>query len=277
MTAPRGYALGRRTEDRVEARPNYSTSKITRRDAAKRLAVLAGGACAAQAAGFRNTTLHHVSLQVADLARSSGFYARAFGCVIEKRDDGTILLSLGKGHIILRPGASPAHVDHFAIGIDGFDAAMVRKELKSRGADPADDPVAGLSIKDVNGIAVQVTSNASYLGAPTSFMGSSLDHVSIHTSDIQRSADFYTRQFDCVASKADQTVHLSVGKSHISLNDGAPSGQVDHFAVGFNPFNQEMVVRELMTRGITTANGRGAGLHVVDPDGYPVQLIASSV
>ena len=276
MAAPRGYALGRQTEYKVETRRNYGTCKITRREAGKRLAILAGGAWAAHAAEFRNTTLHHVSLEVADLARSSEFYARAFGCVIQKRDDGTILLPLGKGHIILRHGP-PARVDHFAIGIDGFDAAMVRQELKSRGADPADDPIAGLSIKDVNGIAVQVTSNATYVGTPTSFAGSSLDHVSIHASDLQRSADFYTRLFDCVASKPDQTVHLSVGKSHISLNDGAPSGQVDHFAVGFNPFNQEMVIRELMARGITTANGRGAGLHIVDPDGYPVQLIASSV
>jgi catechol 2,3-dioxygenase-like lactoylglutathione lyase family enzyme len=252
-------------------------NRITRREAGKRLAILAASSCAAQAEGFQNTTLHHVSLQVGDLTRSSEFYARAFGCMIQKRDDGAILLSLGKGHIILRRADPPAIVDHFAIGVDGFDSAMVKQALKSRGAAPADDPIAGLSFKDVNGFQVQVTSNATYLGAPTSFAGTSLDHASIHTSNMERSADFYSRVFGCVASKPDQTVHLSIGKSHISLNNGKPPGQVDHFAVGFNPFNPDEVIRELMAHRVMTVNGGGFGLHVVDPDGYPVQLIASSV
>jgi catechol 2,3-dioxygenase-like lactoylglutathione lyase family enzyme len=252
-------------------------NRITRREAGKRLAILAVSSCAAQAVGFRNTTLHHVSLQVGDIERSSEFYGRAFGCVIQNRDDGTILLSLGKGHIILRRADPPAAVDHFAIGVDGFDSAAVKQDLKSRGAEPADDPVAELSFKDINGVLVQVTSNATYLGAPTSFAGSSLDHVSIHTSNMQGSADFYSRVLGCVASKPDRTIHLSIGKSHISLNDGNPRGQVDHFAIGFNPFNSEEVIRELMARRVMAVNGGGFGLHVVDPDGYPVQLIASSI
>jgi len=232
--------------------------------------------------GFRNLTVHHVSLQVRDLARSSEFYARAFGCVILKRDDGTVLLPLGKGHIILRRGSPTGTVDHFAIGIDGFAQEAVLRDLKARGADPS---VVGMRVKDPDGVSVQVTSNVqaspgdNYIGAPTAFGGSSLDHVSIYVSDLKRSAGFYQRAFDCSVSEAGATLHLSIGKAHISLRESKPPGQVDHFAVGINPFDEEAIVRKLRARG-AEPKYRGnivEGLHVVDPDGYPVQVIASSI
>lgn len=255
----------------------HQTDRVTRREVVQGLALLAAGSRLASAAGFRNPTVNHVSLQVSDLMRSSEFYTRTFGCVAQKRDDGTIALSLGKGFIVLRRGTPAGTLDHFSIGIDGFEQAAVIQDLKARGAEITAGQGAGVYLKDPDGVLVQVSSNGNYAGAPTAFPGSSLDHVSIHASDLQRSADFYRRVFDCVASKPDMTIHMSVGKCHISLNGGKPAGTVDHFAVGMNPFDQEAVVRELKVRGAAPVSGAGVGLHMVDPDGYTVQVIASAV
>ena len=229
------------------------------------------------AAGFRNPTVHHVSLQVSDLARSSEFYHRAFGCVVQNRADGTVLLSLGNGYIVLRRGSPAGRVDHFAIGIDGFEKRSVALDLKSRGADPAEDSTAVLSVKDPDGVPVQVVSNATYAGAPTAFPGSSLDHVSVCASNLQRTTDFYRRVFDCAVSKPALTFHLSVGKGHISLQEGESPGKVDHFAIGLRPFDEASVVRDLKARGAVPMRSTAQGLHVIDPDGYPVQLLAGAV
>ncbi len=230
------------------------------------------------AAGFRNPTMHHVSVQVSDLTRSSDFYRRTFGCVVQNREDGTVLLSLGKGYIVLRRGSPAGRVDHFAIGIDGFEQDAVIADLKSRGAaNAAYEKGLGLRVKDPDGISVQVVSNANYAGAPTAFAGSSLDHVSIYASDVQRSADYYRRMFDCSATKPDASVHLAVGKGHISLQDLKPGGKLDHFAIGLNPFNADSITRDLKARGASPQRATGLGLHVIDPDGYPVQLLSSQV
>ena len=106
----------------------------------------------------------------------------------------------------------------------------------------------------------------------------SINHVSITGSNLQRTVDFYSRVFNLPRQGQGQPnlVQLAVGKAgHLSIRQGAKPG-FDHFAIGIERFNKERVIADLRARGATPIDGGdGAGLHVADPDGLFVQVIAN--
>src|SRR5215831_17125924 len=109
------------------------------------------------------------------------------------------------------------------------------------------------------------------------FQGNSINHISLQVSNLQRSTDFYQRTFGCTVNKRDGNNQLVFGKDFLVLRPGNPAGKVDHFAIGVDNFKKESVTADLKSRGVTpiVQQGGGAGFHVVDPDGYPVQISAN--
>jgi hypothetical protein len=77
-------------------------------------------------------------------------------------------------------------------------------------------------------------------------------------------------------NKTAQLVQLKLGKSHLSIRHGDGTKGVDHFAIGLDRFDKDSVIADLKARGATPREDPGAGLHVVDPDGLNVQLIANA-
>ena len=60
--------------------------------------------------------------------------------------------------------------------------------------------------------------------------------------------------------------------------DRSPAGKVDHFCIRLDDFSKDDVTTLLRAREITPIDepdftGTGAGFHVVDPDGFRVQLL----
>jgi len=111
--------------------------------------------------------------------------------------------------------------------------------------------------------------NASAAG----FQSNGINHVSLQVSDLQRSSEFYQRVLVVPAeNRPAGAVTLKVGKSHIVLRPGTPAGKVDHFAVGVDHFNKDTIIADLKARGAMPSDKGDAGLHVLDPDGYPVQF-----
>jgi catechol 2,3-dioxygenase-like lactoylglutathione lyase family enzyme len=98
-------------------------------------------------------------------------------------------------------------------------------------------------------------------------------------SDLQRSTDFYHNAFDCKVNKRDGNNQLMFGKNFLVLRPGKPAGKVDHFCIGVDNFKKETVTADLKARGVTAIDQQGGdvGFHVVDPDGYPVQIQASNI
>jgi catechol 2,3-dioxygenase-like lactoylglutathione lyase family enzyme len=138
----------------------YEAGRMSRRDLVQGLAVLAAGSATATAAGFQGSSIHHVSLYVSNLERSTEFYQRAFGCTVNKRD-GNNQLMFGKNYLVLRPGTPPAKVDHLSIGVDNFQKDSVAADLKARGATPVDQGTAGAGfhVLDPDGFPVQISAN----------------------------------------------------------------------------------------------------------------------
>ena len=108
------------------------------------------------------------------------------------------------------------------------------------------------------------------------FQGNSVNHISLQVSNLQKSTDFYQRVFACTVNKREGNNQLMFGKDFLVLREGKPPAKVDHFAIGVDNFKKESVTADLKSRGITAKDEEGgAGFHIVDPDGYPVQISAN--
>ena len=110
------------------------------------------------------------------------------------------------------------------------------------------------------------------------FQGNSVNHISLQVSNLQRSTDFYQRVFGCTVNKRDGNNQLVFGKNFLVLREGKPAAKVDHFAIGVDNFNKDSVTADLKARGATPIDqqGGGFGFHVLDLDGFPVQISANN-
>jgi hypothetical protein len=108
---------------------SYERGTLTRRQLLLALAAIAAPAAAgAQAPGgavMKARMLHHVNLQVSDVARSEAFYRKLLGLspsrIVQGPDNHGLDLP-GSGLIILQRSQTPGRIDHFCVGVDGFDA-----------------------------------------------------------------------------------------------------------------------------------------------------------
>lgn len=108
------------------------------------------------------------------------------------------------------------------------------------------------------------------------FKPSRVDHVSIQTSDLARSIDFYTKVFGLKVlgeDKPNKISRMGVNKVIVSLHEKPPVGIVDHFAIAIDDFNQEQVTAELAKLGYKTETNLDYGFFVRDPEGMPVQIV----
>ena len=104
------------------------------------------------------------------------------------------------------------------------------------------------------------------------FQGTTINHVTLSVTDLQRSAEFYQRAFGVVAQKHEGYVMIPFGASSLVLKPpGSPAGTVDHFAIGVDRFNESAVTADLRARGAAPYKD-GTDLRVKDPDGFSVQL-----
>jgi catechol 2,3-dioxygenase-like lactoylglutathione lyase family enzyme len=128
----------------------------------------------------------------------------------------------------------------------------------------------------VRGLAVLAAGSGTASAA--GFQGNSINHVSMFVSNIERSTDFYQRLFGCTVNKRDGNNQLMFGKNFLVLRPGSPPAKVDHISIGVDKFQKDSVAADLKARGATPIDQQGGdfGFHVVDPDGFPVQISANN-
>ena len=110
------------------------------------------------------------------------------------------------------------------------------------------------------------------------FQGNTINHVSVYVGNLQRSTDYYQRVFGCTVNKREGNNQLMFGKGFLVLREGKPPGKVDHIAIGVDNFNKDSVTADLKARGATPIDqqGGGSGFHVLDPDGFPIQITGAN-
>ena len=123
----------------------------------------------------------------------------------------------------------------------------------------------------VQGLAVLAASAGTVSAA--GFQGSTINHVHMFVSDLQKSTDYYQRAFGCSVNKRQGNNQLMFGKGFVVLEQGKGPGRVDHIAIGVEGFDKDSVTADLKTRGASPMDEKGGfGFHVMDPDGFPVQI-----
>ena len=92
--------------------------------------------------GIRIAGLDHVVLRVASLERAIEFYETVLGCHIERRLEQPKLVQLRAGASLIDlvpasepPQAGAGNMDHFALRVDGFDAAAMTAHLRRHGVE----------------------------------------------------------------------------------------------------------------------------------------------
>jgi len=165
----------------------YEGGGMTRRELVVALSALmvarsapaSAPAAQANAAPIPVKTLNHVTLTVSDVQRSVEFYQRVLGLPLvttqgTERDWAAAavpVLGIGDGpqFIAFGRGSTPS-INHYCLGMEGFDAAEVVDRLAAHGitarirrrAD-SDPPAEELMFNDPDGIAVQIQ-DVSYCG-----------------------------------------------------------------------------------------------------------------
>jgi catechol 2,3-dioxygenase-like lactoylglutathione lyase family enzyme len=135
-----------------------------------------------------------------------------------------------------------------------------------------------LSRRQLIGALVAVMASGTTAGA-VGLTGVTLDHVSLQVSNPQRTRDFYARVFGLSepapnSARANGSIRLDLkGGGYFVIQAGNPAGSVDHVCIRLDRFNKEDVTRQLKELGITPIDeALGAGFHIVDPDGFRVQI-----
>ena len=137
----------------------FERGALSRRELVRGLALLAAGPAAqAQEQGFQGGFISHVSLSVSDVERSADFYGKTFGLARLSEDKKQKVVRLGKTRTLvsLRQASPVAVVDHFAIGVEGFNRDAVTKDLAARGVTPTQNVDAGFHVTDPDGYPVQI-------------------------------------------------------------------------------------------------------------------------
>ena len=133
----------------------------------------------------------------------------------------------------------------------------------------------------IQGLAMLTAANGSVSDAQVpdvSIKAVKVDHVSIQVNDLARSVAFYQNMFALTIvseDKPNEIVRLGVGKPLVSLHHKSPAGLVDHFAIGVDKFNKELVTRVLKERGANPEDNLDAGFHIKDPEGISVQVVGA--
>jgi catechol 2,3-dioxygenase-like lactoylglutathione lyase family enzyme len=118
----------------------YDNGSLTRRQVLQALAMIAAPAsAAAQPTGgsaMKGRLLHHVNVQVSDVARSEAFYRTLLGLpasrVVQGPDNHGLDLP-GGGLVILQRSDTPGRIDHFCVGVENWNADRLRAATKAAG------------------------------------------------------------------------------------------------------------------------------------------------
>jgi predicted enzyme related to lactoylglutathione lyase len=108
------------------------------------------------------------------------------------------------------------------------------------------------------------------------FKSSRIDHISVQTTNLARSVEFYTKVFGLKVlneDKPNKIARMGVTKIIVSLHEKTPVGIVDHFAIAIDDFDKDKVTAELARLGLKAEENLDYGFFVRDPEGVPVQIV----
>ena len=140
----------------------FEKGSLSRRDLVQGLTMLAASGTAASAQqdlNFKTATIDHISIQVADVKRSTEFYEKMFGFKVVSGEPARNIVRLGNtGNLVSLNQEKPTGtIDHFAIGIPKYNKEVAVRYFTQRGVTPLEGNFAGFHVLDPDGIRVQIS------------------------------------------------------------------------------------------------------------------------
>lgn len=138
----------------------YEAGRCSRRSfigALTAMVAASGLAKAQKSASFVARGINHVNLQVRDLHKSQDFYQHLMGLTVSGQGPDWCNLPIGGGFLSLDASDHVA-IDHFCIGIDGFDLQSTKQKLAALSIPTTVENDTQLYFRDPDGIRVQFSS-----------------------------------------------------------------------------------------------------------------------
>ena len=252
----------------------------------RQLIALSGAAAAQRAMAqtplkFRG--LDHIEFTVADVEKSTAFYAQLFGGaeVMKNRTTTRRYLKLGTSYMAIDHADAP-RIDHVCLGIENFDIAAVHAYITSQGLMYRDYPSGrDTGVNDPDGTRLQLSSADGWtllaaqtaspeprpLKEPQLFQPALLFGVQVNVSNLENVSQHYEKLIGPATSQG----KFRVGPGRVDLLEG-PSG-FRRFTLGALPFDVAQVTRRLNTLGARMENAERPGaIQFLDPDGFRVEV-----
>ena len=105
-----------------------------------------------------------------------------------------------------------------------------------------------------------------------------LNHVTLRVSDVDRSVRFYQKLFNLsIANRQQNSTGLNLGSSHLGLSkvQNGEQPHINHFCLGVPDFDADRVMQSLDAHGVKGSirmRGEVKELYFPDPDNLRVQL-----
>ena len=275
-------------------------SLVSRREALMLVGAMAAmrSASAAEAGVLQPTTLDHVNLRVASVAKSAEFYVALFETPLLRNPalrarpnlppGEAIFLKMGEGYLVISSAFAPdtPGLDHYSVGIRDYEQAKLATKLKDNGI-AAEARSADVWARDPDGNFIQLRTTGGWArqtAAPMqraigglSFVPLSMARIGIRSTDLKRAGDFYGRLYGTEGASAasDRSRLFGLGDSALELIPASANSSpgIDYIRIAIKDFNPAAVKRVLGERGIET-NDKSGLVRITDPDGIGIELAA---
>ena len=107
--------------------------------------------------------INHVTIKVKDFSKSRHFYERLFRFPRAEEGEDSYFYGMGSTFLSLDALGHESTIDHFCIGIDGYDPQKTKEKLASFSVDSSIENGNQLYFRDPDGLKVQLSS-ADYRG-----------------------------------------------------------------------------------------------------------------
>jgi catechol 2,3-dioxygenase-like lactoylglutathione lyase family enzyme len=264
--------------------------QITRREALFVLGAATVPQVRADAGLLRVTRVDHVALNVGEMDKAMVFYRRLFGNeVLKDRRTPRRYLRLGPCYMAIAPAPAgePKRIDHFAVGIENFEQASMKRSLENAGMKVRESNV-GLFVLDPDGNSIQIWADQSWKllnnAAPEAgpkqealFHSRGMHHLAVQVSDMAQSAAFYQKLFGEPTPGQGNPPQptFQAGETRLLLYNPAPSKppKIDHFSVLVDNFDAPSALNVVKSLGANAQLSKQGTLNeFFDPDGIRLQV-----
>jgi catechol 2,3-dioxygenase-like lactoylglutathione lyase family enzyme len=261
---------------------------------------------------FDVALLDHINIRASNPTRSAHFYQSLFGgnlLWIESIPPNpgspaaeSWYLQLGQQFLSISPTFPernlPAGLDHVSPAVRGYEAAAATARVKERGIDTVSGTAAWL--RDPDGMIYQLRNDAGIskpavppaqarpkagdppAAGPAPFAAVAIREITLRVADMSKTAEFWMSVFGGETTPAGTrgARTFTFGETVVRLipleASGASAGVgMDRFAIALKDFSLASAERALRQRGIEPNDtGRPGEVHITDPDGIHVQLMA---